>query len=65
MKKQAIHAIFAVMLVILALIAAGCVDDGTQKYIPGDIIAEKQTSDTFIVIIDYNQNTDDEKIEKL
>ena len=61
MRKQTIHGIFAVMLVILALIAAGCVDDGTPKYIPGDIIAEKPTADTFLVILDYNQNTDEYK----
>jgi len=61
MKRRTILGIFAVMVVILALIATGCVDDGTPKYIPGDIIAEKPTADTFLVILDYNQNTDEYK----
>lgn len=43
------------------MIATGCVDKGTPKYIPGDIIAEKPTSDTFTVILDYNQDTGEYK----
>ena len=34
MRKQSKHGIFAVMLVILALIATGCVDDGTPNVTP-------------------------------
>jgi hypothetical protein len=44
------------------VIATGCVDEGKPKYIPGDIIAEKPTiKDTLLVILDYNQNTDEYK----
>lgn len=56
MKTKLIVATLACLLIVALL--AGCVEEGTPKYIPGDIIAEKQTSDTFIVILDYNQNTD-------
>ena len=59
MKTRLIVAILACLLVVGLL--AGCVDEGKPKYILGDIIAEKQTSDTFTVILDYNQNTDEYK----
>jgi hypothetical protein len=61
MKRKTIVGIFAVVLVIIAVMATGCVEEGTPKYIPGDIIAEKPTADTFLVILDYNQNTDEYK----
>jgi hypothetical protein len=59
MKTRFIVAILACLLLVGLL--AGCVDKGTPKYIAGDIIAEKPTADTFLVILDYNQNTDEYK----
>jgi len=44
MRKQTIHGIFAVMLVILALMATGCVDDGTPNVTPSPKSTPKQTS---------------------